>query len=88
MKFESSDGIVLELLMIMMCRKYGRTGDEEDRCNDGTMCFNNGICDRTFNFGVVMNTFVSQISAIENARTNGAQGKFELFRRIGRINDS
>jgi hypothetical protein len=59
-KSESSEGIEPELLIMMTCVNEGRTDDGEDSVNEGTICFNKGICERAFNFGVVMNTFVSE----------------------------
>lgn len=57
-KAESSEGIEPELRMIMTCFSDGRTGDGDERASDGTICFNRGMCDRAFKFGVVINTFV------------------------------
>ena len=55
---QSSEGIDPELLMIMTCCNEGTTDEGVERDNEGKICFNKGIWDRVFNFGVVMNIFV------------------------------
>jgi hypothetical protein len=89
-KLESSGGIVPSLLIMMTCVKDGRIdGDAND--NDGTRCLNNGMCEREFNFGTVMNIFApKQMSTFtkEGGSTNCSQCKFKFFLFIGWIKDS
>jgi len=56
--FDSSFGMPSPLSMIMMCVREGRTGEEDDKSNDGTRCCINGRFDRAFNFGVVIKILV------------------------------
>jgi len=57
-KCDNSFGIPSPLSIIITCVNEGRTGEEDDNSNEGTRCLSKGICDRVFNFGVVIKIFV------------------------------
>jgi hypothetical protein len=58
-KLESSEGMVPELLMMIMCSNDGTIGEGDERFSDGERCWSNGKYERLFNLGVVINTFTA-----------------------------